>query len=1246
MSARRLVSRALVWSCVIAGGVLSWSAPALAQREHAFSASFGSAGSGNGQLSRPGAIAVNDATGYVYVIDRGNGRIEEFSSTGTYIGQFNGSGSPTGTFSWPGSGEGFNMEGAIAVDNSANPLDPSTGDVYVADMGHNVIDKFSASGAYISQVTGKPTVRFDSVTSIAVDPSGNLWVRSTGGVTETKTGMQEFNDATTNEFVTETVMRFPVALGSAKNSFLGFIGLTIDSEGNFYVGQREFSGGGSTALVAKFNSTGTLLAEEVGGEERATGVAVDRSSNDVYLDDTTSASAFTPSGIFIERFGSGHMSASEGIGVNPSTGTVYTSDATNQEVDVFTSFIVPDVTTGSVSNLRETSATLGGIVNPDGLPVTSCEFEYGTTSSYGQTALCSSNPGSGNAPVNVSANLPGLSGLTRYHFRLKVSNANGSNQSQDRTFSTPVPVTVSEQTVSDVSSVSAQFSAHVNPGGGDTTFRFEYGPTTSYGQSVPVPEGDLGAGTGMEPVSVYAEDLRPETTYHARIAATNVLGTVYGPDQTFATQSVGGVFALPDGRTWEMVSPPAKYGAGIEPLPREGYVEAAEHGSAITYVANGPIEASVAGNPAPLWSQQVLSRRGPGGWSSQDLVSPNSTVDSNTGGSSEFLFFSPDLSLGLVAPPGETPLSPEATERTVYVRDNSTGRYVPLVTVGNVPEGIKFGVRGNYREQVDGIIGTPDMSHVLLESYVPLTSNAVRGQENLYEWAAGRLTLVSVVEGSATNGYLGGYGSDIRHALSNDGSRVVFESGASLYMRDTVAGQTVRVDTPEAGVPASPHAARFQIASVTGSKVVVLDGEPLTIDSKLTPPPPGFGAGPPDLYVYDTEANKLTDLTINHSGSELASVEEVLGASEDGSIVYFIAKGVLASGAEAGKNNLYVVSKTGSTWSAPRLTAVLSSEEGSVAKVSPDGRFLSFMSTRSLTGYDNRDATSGQPDDEVFLYDNASQQLTCVSCNPTGARPTGVFDEGGDNSLLSDRGSIWQGRWLAADIPRWDETGSGLSATHQPYQSRYLSDEGRLFFNSFDSLVAQDTNGRADVYEYEPDHVGSCVRAGGCVSLISSGTSGEESTFLDASGRGPGGEEAEDVFFLTQSRLTSQDYDMSFDVYDAHVCSKASPCVPAPVSPPECSSGDSCKAAPSPQPEIFGAAPSATFSGTGNVVASPSAPAVKPKSLTTARKLARALTACRKKKNGGKRIVCERQARKRYRAKQSRKARATRKGNG
>jgi hypothetical protein len=423
-----------------------------------------------------------------------------------------------------------------------------------------------------------------------------------------------------------------------------------------------------------------------------------------------------------------------------------------------------------------------------------------------------------------------------------------------------------------------------------------------------------------------------------------------------------------------------------------------------------------------------------------------------------------------------------------------------------------------------------------------------------------------------------------------------------------------------------------------------------------------------DLYEYDASTGAQTDLTANHPGEVSAGVQEMVSdVSADGSYVYFVANGVLGDGAEhaakagscepepvrVGTCNLYMLRNNGSGWEEPRFIATLSSEDINswyseaagppdltriTSRVSPDGRYLTFMSNRSLTGYDNVDANptaQGARDEEVYLYDSLRGRLVCVSCAPSGARPRGVSTE--HELLVTPPGEAWAepGRphWLAGSLPGWQVDG-GVDTAYQP---RYLSDSGRLFFDSPEALVPQDTNGLEDVYQYEPPGVGGCTgasatfneRLGGCVDLISSGTSSGESAFMDASEKGPGGGAAEDVFFLASNRLTAADTDTGFDVWDAHVCSAAAPCARLPVSPPPCSSGDSCKAAPAPQPELFGAAPSATFSGAGNVVPAP-APVSKP--LTRAQKLTRALSSCRKKykKSRKRRAACERAAHRQY----------------
>jgi hypothetical protein len=151
------------------------------------------------------------------------------------------------------------------------------------------------------------------------------------------------------------------------------------------------------------------------------------------------------------------------------------------------------------------------------------------------------------------------------------------------------------------------------------------------------------------------------------------------------------------------------------------------------------------------------------------------------------------------------------------------------------------------------------------------------------------------------------------------------------------------------------------------------------------------------------------------------------------------------------------------------------------------------------------------------------------------------------------------------------------------------------------------------------------------VSLISSGTSAQESAFMDAS------ESGDDVFFLTSSRLSPIDTDTARDIYDAHVCSSGSPCISyASSEVPACTTEASCKPSPTPQPSIFGAPASATFTGPGNPNPTPPA-SKKPKSAAQIRAehLGHALRACRTKHDKHKRRTCERQARHRYHARVS-----------
>jgi len=193
-----------------------------------------------------------------------------------------------------------------------------------------------------------------------------------------------------------------------------------------------------------------------------------------------------------------------------------------------------------------------------------------------------------------------------------------------------------------------------------------------------------------------------------------------------------------------------------------------------------------------------------------------------------------------------------------------------------------------------------------------------------------------------------------------------------------------------------------------------------------------------------------------------------------------------------------------------------------------------FMSSARMTGYDNTDAVSKKAAMEVFYYDadanEGDGQILCPSCNPSGARPEG--------RQLTQK--LLETRWAAARIPVYES---------QLYGARMISEDGnRVYFDSFDALSPIDVNGEEDAYQWQAPGSGSCTSqsptyhevSGGCVDLISSGTSpqGSEITDISTDGR--------DVFFKTTQSLVNQDPGLR-DLYDARVGGGFPPLPPKPI---------------------------------------------------------------------------------------------------
>ncbi len=1199
--------------CVVGVGVVPTVAGAATH--------FGGFGEEAEQLRGPKGVAVGP-TGEVYLGDTLNNRVDKFDSSGNFLLAW-GSGVATGANemqtctiasgceggSQYASPEAFELPAGVAVDNDPSSL--SYGDVYVVDRSHGRVQKYDSSGKFIlmfgghvNETTGGDVCmagetcnlygtqgvangefsHWESLSSfIAVGPGGDVYVGDTGRVEVFEpSGTWKENISLAGLSATDQ----PTALA-------------VDAAGDVYVKDSGVAG------VHEFEANGTeksTIFDE--GSTSVTALSIDAAGN-LYVGDSNGGFhvlKYGPTGKELDSFGSKTVTGSnEGLAFSDTTDELYAPDVDSGQVWVLSPPAPGPLVDGEsvVPGLRG-EATFEATVNPEGNEpsyyfqyVDEAQFKasgYADATSTVSSAIASA----GFEDQSVSTNLPAGTLLpgTTYHYRVVATNSQARSAATIRASKRYRPARITGPWASDVANTSATLAATIDPLGASTSYHMEYGTSIAYGQ---VLVGSVGEGMGAIPVTRHIQNLESGTIYHYRIVTTSEVGTVEGADHTFTTQALGGELTLPDGRAWELVSPADKHGALIEPeiSGAFGDTQAATDGSGVTYLASEPITGKP---PTSRVSNQVLTMRGPDGWQSTEIgISPELRGKEGERPASELLFgaaaedpylFSPDLSLTVMEPGETSPLLGGATERTIYLHDNLTGAYTPLVTPANVPEGTKFGGINDEEGQSSEmrfVTTTPDLSHIVLASRFKLTPEAIETgtitSSNLYEWSAGQLQLVNILPDNeaADGGYLGRSNLDVLNALSDDGRWAVWstaptgsKTGYTLYVRDMVAHKTIQV---------GGRAAIFETMSSDGSLVFFLEhGE---------------------LYDLDTTTGTQTDLTIHHgAGERTAGVQDgVIGVSEDGKYVYFVATGVLASGAVSGEDNLYLLHETGSGWVTSHL-ATLSDEDqpdwynnayvnaGAVAlemvtsRVTPDGRYLTFMSNRPLTGYDNTDALSGQPDEEVYLYDAQSARLVCASCNPTGARPHGIFDSTQGAGPMVDRQKAWGNHWLAANIP-----GRRYSRLQAVYQTRFLSSSGRLFFTSSDALVPLDTNGLEDVYEYEPAGIGSCTsastgyneRLGGCVSLISSGTYNGESAFLDAS------ESGDDVFFVTGAKLTTEDYDASNDVYDAHVCTTAVPCVAAPVSPPPCTSGDSCKAAPSPQPAIFGAAPSATFSGIGNV---------------------------------------------------------------
>jgi hypothetical protein len=724
-------------------------------------------------------------------------------------------------------------------------------------------------------------------------------------------------------------------------------------------------------------------------------------------------------------------------------------------------------------------------------------------------------------------------------------------------------------------------AAGVNPRNSATTYQFEWGTDASYDNVTPALPAPLGfTDNTFHRVTEQISGLQEGTTYHFRLVATNTetSETTQGDDRTFTTPTAStptacpneqrreeaNSLALPDCRGYELVMPAQKdYPFGQ--LASEIAI-AARAGGAVAYKTYGPMPGAASGSQENF----NLARRGPDGWSNKPTSPAQMTVPGAPSQPSTS-WWSEDLSRTSFV--FEKPLlAPDATpgKFSLYLMDTETDSYTLLTPGPGVPNASSFSKFGDASE---------DFSHLVFESIESLLPGAPGAfSPGLYELEGTQLRNVALyADGTpaplASLGQGASQYSRINNAVSDDGSHVVWTDFGGLFDRidhtTTVKLSASQRSTPD---PNGPKRAWFWGAAADGSKVFFTSEEALTDDAV-----PGSGE---DLYEYDFSTGSLTDLSLPAAASDpKADVRGVVGNTDDGEYVYFVARGDLGGGAEAGELNLYLA-HAGETryigtldpadsaaWGG--VYASESGQSGVTARVAANGA-LAIQSSAPLTGYDNVNPSTNLATSQVYVYSPESESLVCASCRADGSAPAG-----------------------SATISPPDYPGN---------TARNISADGeRVFFDSTDAIVPADTNGRSDVYEWSE----------GAASLISDGISDNAAHFQDASADG------DDVFFSTGARLVGQDVDEHRDLYDARVNGG----FPRPPATPAACEGEACRGAGTNRPS-GSAAVTSGFAGPGNP---------KPQR-ANAKARAKALKSCRRKHKHDKqkRRKCESRVKKRF----------------
>jgi hypothetical protein len=1156
------------------------------------------AGSTSGVLSgEPVSVAVNRSNDEVLIAE--NGVVDIFKPA-AITGQYELVGSLTGT-----PGGSFSSIGGVTVDGG-------NGDIYVWESANRVVDEFSAAGEYVGRLASTPAGTFGSVLSVAVDPaSHHVYVGEIKGV-----GVGAVDVFGEDRVIPDART---VAASSVQPTSVTLNGVV--NPHNIQVSDCHFEYGTSTGY-----------GQSVPCVPAAAGIPVDSANHAV----SANVAGLTAGVLYHFRLVAGNANG--------------TNNAQDQPVGP------PVIDEESSGTPAQTMVALQAQVNPEGVDTT-CRIQYVDAAHYNASApdpysAGASTPctpadlGAATSDQAASAQLSGLRAGVLYHWRLVAVNASGSVSGSDRSFTTVPPVRIDSVTITGVTGTTATLHAQINPLGTDTTYRFEYGLDTTYsGGSVPVPDADIGSGSGDVAVTQQLSGLTANTTYHVRVVASNALGSERSGDHTFVYDTTGG--GLPDNRAYEMVTPPQKNAAAVGSALTSALPAVAEDGSRLILVS---IQCFAGGNSCTAnrisQGEPFQFTRSAGGWVTKSLAPPATRFEGNSA-------YGYDANAGTAL---FTIATPPFGEDDFYARQPD-GSFFDLGPTNPTAAGAHG--PGSTRR----LAGTADLSHLVYEPNAPYalwpfdaTSRVGSGGliSSVYEYVrvgSSQPVLVGVSGGPGSTDLISACGTKLGSGRSSDGNILSADGGTVFFTAFGCAsgsGVNAGVSVPAAALYARiggsrtvlvsgrspldctsateclgslPSNAKFEGASGDGSRVFFTSTQRLTDsaseDSNSNDSAAREGRGCSNtvgvngcnLYVYDFSAPAGHSLVAASAGDTSGGgprVQGVMAASGDGSRVYFVAKGVLSGAANGGgqlardgADNLYVFER-GASYPQGRVAfiAVLPSVDSEqweagerYANVTPDGRFLVFTSHGALTA----DDTSVTGAAQVFRYDALTGVLARISIGEHGFNDNGNAGTG-DATIVEAQFGFWSSP-VRSD-PTMSHDGSFVFFQSPVALTPGALNEVRIGTNRAIPPVPLYAG---NVYEWHEGHVhlisdGRDTSQFGSIPPFKNDNAGGRGSAVNLIGSDATGA---NVFFTTADPLVAGDTDTQIDYYDARVCTSGDPCIASASAAAGCV-GEACHGTPGSAP-VFGVPGSATFTGAGNP-ASVAGPVVKAKKKAKPRK--------------------------------------------